>query len=228
MESVLRILAVDDDPDALAAIAMAMRSETVHVDEALDIPAAEVFLAAHDYDLVLLDIQMPQRSGTELLAAMRQRHDQTPVILVTGVDTVEEKVRTLELGADDYLVKPFYPRELRARVDAVLRRMRARIELVLGPLELDPLRRQVSIGTATADLTPREFDLMHTLLQARGNTVTRADLLQKVWSLDFDPETSVVEVLVSRLRRKLEKAGIRALVSVPGKGYALEVHDEAP
>ena len=172
-------------------------------------------------DLVLLDVMMPGSSGWALLERMREAAMDVPVIFVTARDAVEERVHGLGLGADDYVIKPFALSELLARIEAVLRRRKASETLAFEDLRLDPSRRRVWRGERQVDLSPREFDLLRTLIERQGRTVSRPELLREAWNIDFDPETNVVDVHVRRLRAKLDRFGPELIRTVRGEGYCL-------
>ncbi|WP_431257086.1 heavy metal response regulator transcription factor [Roseateles chitinivorans] len=185
------------------------------------------------YDLVLLDGVLPGIDGLAVLAALRQQ-DHTralPVLMMTARAEVEDRVRGLQAGADDYLCKPFAFSELVARVQALLRRAAGTPPaepalLKLADLEVDLLRRKVHRGGQRLDLTPKEFSLLTLLLRRQGQVLSRTELAEQVWDMNFDSETNVVEVAVRRLRGKLDKPfGVELLHTVRGVGYVLEARD---
>ncbi len=220
-------LLVADEAVVRDRIASALRRHGAAVTEAADGPQAQRLLESEHFDLILVDVRIPGGSGWDLLAAMRRKGDDTPVIFITASDGVEERVRGLRLGADDYLAKPFAMRELVARVAAVLRRRASMPVLHFGELRIDLGRRTIKIGANRIDLSPREFDLLRSLAEARGRVVSRAELLRDVWGTEFDPGTSMVEVVVARLRRKLDRSGRRMIQTLVGEGYRLARADEA-
>jgi two-component system copper resistance phosphate regulon response regulator CusR len=185
--------------------------------EALDRVGTSRFAA------VVLDVMVPEGSGYDVLAHLRARGDEVPVLMLTARDAVRDRVDGLERGADDYLVKPFAFTELLARLRALLRRPARRFEtLTVAGITLDPIHRHASVDGRRLDLTRVEFDLLLGLAEQGGSTVTRRDLLASVWGYRFDPGTNVVDVHVGRLRRKLELAGAAgAIRTVRGLGYAL-------
>src|SRR5262249_30280029 len=158
-------------------------------------------------DAVLLDQELPGMKGSELLALLRQRGILTPVLVISVREGVAEKVRALDLGADDYVVKPFQFDELVARLRAVLRRNHRSDVLRSGAVELDPVLRRATQNGRPLDLTAREFEVLCLLVQAQGRAVSRAEFLHRIWDVDFDPETNSLQVHVSRLRRKLGGRG---------------------
>jgi two-component system copper resistance phosphate regulon response regulator CusR len=181
-----------------------------------------------DYDLVLLDLMLPGVDGFGVLAAIREHKRQLPVLMLTARDKIEDRVRGLEQGADDYLVKPFAFSELLARVGALLRRgnngtAQPTTVLSLADLEVDLLARRASRGTDRLDLTAKEFNLLTLLLRRRGQILSRTTLAEQVWDMNFDSDTNVVEVAVRRLRAKLDDPfPAKLLHTVRGMGYVLE------
>ena len=165
---------------------------------------------------------MSGRSGWEFLEELRGRGDSTPTIFISARGSVEERVKGLKLGADDYIVKPFAFEELLARIDAVIRRRESLPVLRVGPLEIDPAHRRVQLAGNPVDLSPREYALLLAFVEAKGKVMTRVELLSKVWDIDFDPETNVVDVHVARLRRKLGRDHKNMIQTIKGEGYQFE------
>jgi DNA-binding response OmpR family regulator len=186
------------------------------------VQTALALIAGPPFDAAVLDLMVPGGSGYDVLEALRRQEPRVPALLLTARSAVEDRVLGLDRGADDYLVKPFSFPELAARVRALGRRgAEAPVRLRTGGLELDLLRRHALAGGARLDLTQIEFALLAALLRANGEVVSRRELLREVWNLSFDPGTNVVDVHVNRLRRKLEDAGLTAVVrTVRGQGYA--------
>ncbi len=179
----------------------------------------------HDYDFIILDVTLPERDGWSVLAAIRQAGKQTPVLFLTARDTVADRVKGLELGADDYLVKPFAFSELLARVRSILRRGPARQPetVSVADLELDLIRHKATRGGQRLDLTPKEFALLSLLARRKGEVLSRTLIAEQVWDMHFDSDTNVVDVAVRRLRRKVDDAFPRKLIqTVRGSGYVLE------
>jgi len=168
---------------------------------------------------MLLDISMPEQSGWEFLEELREAGEEIPVIFLTAHHTVEERVRGLRMGADDYVLKPFEGPELIARIEAVVRRRESLPVFTVGELRIDLGRRLVERGGERIEVSPREFDVLGELVQARGKILSKSDLLSRVWGMDFDPGTKVVEVQVARLRRKLGRNQPALIETVVGKGY---------
>lgn len=224
----MRVLVVDDDADLRFCLERYLRTHEVVVECAGSADEARRVLGCHPagtFDVILLDLQMPGRSGLELLQELRTAGDRTPAIFVSGQKTVDAKVRGLDSGADDYVVKPVELDELLARVRAVRRRRQEPPEpLVHGDVELDLATRTVRRAGRSVDLSPREFDLLHALLRARGEVVDRATLLRDVWKLDFDPKTNLIDVHIGRLRRKIDLHGRPLIQNERGKGYRAVAH----
>ena len=226
----MRILLVDDSPEVVDVLGTGLRSRGVEVEATSDAARAEACLTERGsghFDLILLDVNLPGRSGWEFLAGLRQIGNEIPVIFLTGLGAVEEKVKGLGLGADDYVAKPVDLNELTARIHAVLRRRGSNSVLEIADLRLDVTHRRVERSGSKIDLTPREFDLLWALARARGRVVTRRDLLRDVWDVRFDPGTNVVDVHIGRLRRKLERHGKPLIQNVRGQGYRLELDTSA-
>ena len=173
------------------------------------------------FNLVLLDVMMPNQDGWQLLERLRAGGDETPAIFLTARSSVDERIKGLEIGADDYIIKPFAFAELMARIDAVLRRQSAKTALKFGPLSVDLVSRTVSIGSKAFELAAKEFSLLVELVKAGGEVVSRADLLELVWKIDFDPETNVVDVYIARLRRRLQPEGAKLIHTERGVGNIL-------
>jgi two-component system copper resistance phosphate regulon response regulator CusR len=224
----MRLLVVEDEVK-LAQYLHKGLSENGHVvDLAHDGIEGRRLAAGGDYDLVLLDLMLPGVDGFGVLAAMRAEGKRTPVLMLTARDKVEDRVRGLEQGADDYLVKPFAFSELLARVGALLRRgapatAQAATVLSLADLEVDLLARKAQRAEQRLDLTAKEFNLLTLLLRRRGQILSRTTLAEQVWDMNFDSDTNVVEVAVRRLRAKLDDPfPTKLLHTVRGMGYVLE------
>ena len=224
----MRLLVIEDEVK-LAQYLHKGLSESGHVvDVAHDGIEGRRLALGGDYDLVLLDLMLPGVDGFGILSAIRAEKRQLPVLMLTARDKVEDRVRGLEGGADDYLVKPFAFSELLARVGALLRRgqggpVQAVTALSLGDLEVDLLSRRAQRGGVRLDLTAKEFNLLVLLLRRRGQILSRTTLAEQVWDMHFDSDTNVVEVAVRRLRAKLDDPFRHKLLhTVRGMGYVLE------
>jgi two-component system OmpR family response regulator len=220
----MRLLVVDDDPKFRSFVAAGLEQSGNECEAVPDGGAALERLAQAtrpNFDMILLDVMMPVKNGWEFLHDIRERGRETPVIFVTARDSVEERVKGLRLGADDYIIKPFAFEELLARIDSVVRRRKSLAPIELGDLRLDLAHRSVARAGHKVDLSPREFDLLRVLLTQPEKVFSRAELLLEVWGIDFDPGTNVVDVHVARLRRKLERTGASVLQTSRGEGYRI-------
>ena len=216
----MRILLVEDDALLGDALQVGLRQAGYAVDWLRDGAAAEAALAAEQFSAVVLDLGLPRLTGLDLLKRIRARGDRTPVIVLTARDAVDDRVRGLDLGADDYVVKPVALAELDARVRAVTRRAAglARGLLEVGPLVIDPGARQVTYRGAPVELQPREYALLHVLALRAGQVLTRSQLESQLYEWDDALDSNAIEVHVHRLRRKLDPGLIR---TVRGVGYML-------
>lgn len=180
-----------------------------------------------EYDIIVLDVTLPGKDGWLVLQELRHSQE-TPVIFLTARDKVEDKVKGLELGADDYLVKPFAFSELLARIRTLLRRGKIQQPDVLhiADLELDPLRRRATRGQSRIDLTAKEFALLHLFLRRQGEVLSRTFIAEQVWDMNFDSDTNVVEVAMRRLRAKIDDSFDKKLLhTIRGMGYVMEERD---
>jgi DNA-binding response OmpR family regulator len=221
----MRILVVEDDKKVASFLEKGLREEGYAVDVSHDGTDGLVKAHVHEYDLVLLDIMLPGRSGLEIVRDLRSRERTVPVLMLTARDDREDVVMGLDAGADDYLTKPFGFDELLARIRALLRRGgSARPDrLLYDDVELDRVTHVASRGGERLDLTPKEFQLLELFLLNPERVVRRTELLEKVWDLRFDPMSNVVDVHVGHLRRKLRDAGDDPLLhTVRGVGYLFQ------
>ena len=230
----MRLLVVEDDPRISEFVAGGLRQAGFAVDAVADGETALHQAIAVDYDAAVVDVMLPRRDGLSLIEALRQRGSDLPVLVLSAKRSVEDRVRGLETGGDDYLTKPFAFAELLARVQALVRRGSAAPEptrLVAGPLALDLLTREVTRAGQPLDLQPREFRLLEYLMRNAGRVVSKTLVIEHVWDYDFDPQTNVVDVLVHRLRKKVDEPfETRMIETVRGVGYVLRLPDvaEAP
>ena len=214
----MRLLLVEDDPMIGASIQRGLRQEGYTVDWVRDGAAAELALADGVHEMLLLDLGLPRKSGLELLAGLRRRGVALPVLVITARDSVADRVKGLDAGADDYLVKPFDLDELSARVRALMRRQGGRAAPVLeaGPLALDPATHSVTLDGAPVALSRREFSLLHALMKQPGVPLSRAQIEENLYGWGEEIESNAVEVHIHALRRKLGSDWIR---NVRGVGY---------
>jgi two-component system copper resistance phosphate regulon response regulator CusR len=224
----MRLLVIEDEPKLADYLHKGLSENGYVVDVARDGIQGRLLACDGDYDLVLLDLMLPGVDGFGVLKAMRER-GQRPVLMLTARDKVEDRVRGLQEGADDYLVKPFAFSELLARVAALLRRggngsgHASGTQLRLADLELDLASRKAHRAGTRLDLTAKEFTLLTLLLRRRGQVLSRTTLAEQVWDMNFDSDTNVVEVAVRRLRAKLDDPFDHKLLhTVRGMGYVLE------
>ena len=223
----MRILVIEDDRATADYVAKGL-SEEGHVADVARDGRDGLFLALNEpFDVIVTDRMMPGADGLAIVRALRASGVRTPVLMLTALGEVERRVEGLEAGADDYLAKPFAFAELRARIRALARRPAAagaeQSGLAVGDLRMDLIRRVVTRGTRPVELLPTEFRLLEYMMRHPGEVLTRTMLLEKVWDLSFDPTTNVVDVHVSRLRRKIEAEGEAPMIrTVRGAGYALD------
>jgi heavy metal response regulator len=225
----MRVLVVEDERKVASFIRQGLEEEGHAVEVAGDgASALDVILGGPPYDLIVLDVMLPRRDGFAVLKTLREHRMQTPVLMLTARDGVTDRVTGLDLGADDYLTKPFAFEELLARVRALLRRganQRAPV-LRVADLTLDPATREVLRGGRRITLTAREYALLEYFLRNAGRVLTRPMLAEHVWGYDFDSETNIIDVYVGYLRRKLDTEGEPPLLhTVRGVGYTLKAEE---
>ncbi len=219
----MRILIAEDDPVLADGLSRSLRAVGYAVDVVATGEAADSALAAQSFDLVILDLGLPRLSGLEVLRRLRARSASVPVLILTAADGVEQRVRGLDLGADDYMAKPFALSELEARVRALTRRALGGAQNMLkhGALKLDQAGRIATINDQPIDLSARELGLLETLLGRPGRLVSKEQLVDHLCEWGEEVSNNAIEVYVHRLRKKLEPGGIR-IVTVRGLGYCLE------
>jgi two-component system, OmpR family, response regulator MprA len=220
-----RVLVVDDEPAVRRALERALRLESYDVELAADGEEALDRLVTAPVDAVVLDVLMPRLDGLEVVRRMRQGGDHTPVLMLTARDAIDDRVAGLDVGADDYLVKPFALRELQARLRALLRRTGDGADgevLRYGDLVLDPVAHQVQRGERLIELSKTEFSLLQLFMQHPRQVLTRSTIFEHVWGYDFGPTSNALGVYMGYLRRKTEAGGEpRLLHTVRGVGYVL-------
>jgi two-component system OmpR family response regulator len=224
--SVMKILLVEDDAMIGELVRDVLRGAHYAVDWARDGESADTHLRTADYDLVLLDLGLPRRSGLEVLAALRARADRTPVLVATARDAVADRIAGLDAGADDYVVKPYDVNELLARIRALVRRSAGRAEpvYVLGNVSIRPATREVAVDGAPVTLSAREWAVLEPLVARPGAVMSRAQLEEKLYGWEDEVNSNAVEVYIHGLRRKL---GAGLIQNVRGVGYVVPKPAEA-
>ena len=219
------ILLVEDEEKLARMVELELRYEGYEVEKAFDGRTGLERALSGGFDLVLLDIMLPQLSGMEVLRRLRKEGVQLPVIMLTARDSVIDKVSGLDSGADDYITKPFAIEELLARIRAALRKRTTAPEetlLIAGPLAMNVDKHQVTVKDQPVELTKKEFDLLRHLLENKGHVLSRETLLDSVWGFDFVGETNSVDVYIRFLRSKLDEAfGVKLIHTVRGVGYVI-------
>jgi heavy metal response regulator len=221
----MRALIIEDDQTIAEFVARGLREAGFAVDLAADGDAGLALAADEPYDVAIVDLMLPKRDGLSVIDELRRRGRSTPVLILSAKRTVDDRVQGLQAGGDDYLTKPFAFAELLARVQALVRRATRSPEpttLTVGDLSLDLLSRRVTRGGAMIELRPREFALLEYLMRNAGKVVSKTMILSHVWEYNFDPQTNIVDVLVSRLRDKIDRPFEKKMLqTVRGVGYVL-------
>ena len=226
----MRILVVEDDKSTSRFIKKGLSERGYSVNVVFDGDEGLYQATTGAYDLIILDVMLPELSGFEVLKGIRKHGIVTPVIFLTARDDTEDVVHGLELGADDYLVKPFSFSELLARIRAVLRRGEkdaASTRLVVGDLSLNLLTRTAERGGRVIELSGKEFSLLEYMMRNAGQVLTRTMILERVWGYDFDTESNIIDVHINRLRAKIDKDHeVKLIKTIKGVGYVLKAEDE--
>lgn len=223
------ILLVDDEERLINFLKRGLQEEGYSVDVALDGVEALEKIKKQNYDLIILDVMLPKKDGFALLQEIRSRNIFTPILMLSARGAAEDRVKGLDLGADDYLPKPFYFDELVARIRSLLRRSSTEKHTILrcGDLELDTVKRIAYRGGRQIELTNREFALLEYMLRNKGKVLSRTRILANVWNYNFDPESNIVDVYVKRLRQKIEQPNKPKLIhSIRGMGYLIHEPEE--
>jgi len=229
----MRILIVEDDLIIGKNVEITFREQGYKTLLCRDGNTAEAALKQQSFDCVILDINIPGKNGFELCQSFRQKDTTTPVILLTAFDELEDKIQGFERGADDYLTKPFYMKELSLRVQALLKRKAAAVkklekcttcdQIHIADLTLDLKDKRVQRGGKSIELTPREFQILHLLIQAEGASVSKKELVREIWGSPYDHNTNTIEVYVNFLRNKIDKPFKTALIKTRiGYGYYID------
>jgi two-component system OmpR family response regulator len=219
----MRVLVVEDDQQIASFVAKGLKQSGYAVDHCADGEEALTLAATTAYDVAVVDIMLPKLDGLSLVQRWRRQNNHVPVLILSAKASVDDRVRGLQAGGDDYLTKPFAFSEMLARVQALIRRSTQTVEpsrLIVGDLVLDLLMRSVTRAGETIELQPREFALLEYLMRNAGRPVAKAMILEHVWDYSFDPQTNVVDVLVHRLRAKIDPDKTR-LHTIRGVGYVL-------
>ena len=228
----MRILLVEDDVKIASFIIKGLKAAGYAVDHAPDGEEGLNLALTEPYDTAVIDLMLPRRSGLALIKEMRAEKVNTPVLILSARGSVEDRVKGLETGGDDYLTKPFAFSELLARVQALIRRaggLADPIRLTLGDLSLNILTREVTRGEKQIDLQPREFSLLEYLMRNAGRIVSKTMIMEHVWDYHFDPQTNVVEARISRLRDKIDRGFENKFIhTVRGVGYVLKETQSLP
>ena len=222
----MKLLVVEDDREAAAFLVKGLKESGHTVDHAADGREGLMLATTERFDAIVLDRMLPGMDGLAIVAALRASENPTPVLILSALDQVDDRVRGLKAGGDDYLTKPYAFSELMARLESLLRRGaggKTLTTLKVGELEIDLLARTVRRGAAEIELLPREFRLLEYLARNAGHVVTRTMLLEQVWDYHFDPQTNVIDVHISRLRQKIDKGYAKPMLhTVRGAGYCLK------
>lgn len=224
----MRALLIEDDREVACYVSKGMKEQGFTVDLASDGKEGLGLASTETYDVMVIDRMLPKLDGLSILKSIRAAENQTPVIILSALGEVDDRVKGLNSGGDDYLVKPFSFSELLARIEALIRRSEATPDsavtsLQVGDLKMDLLSRKVTRAEQKIDLQSREFKLLEYLVKHQGQVVTRTMLLENVWNYHFDPQTNVIDVHISRLRAKIDKEFDHPLIrTVRGAGYVIE------
>ena len=222
----VRILLIEDDRKIASFIIKGFKSAGFAVDHAVDGVRGLDLALCEPYDTLIVDIMLPEKNGLAVIEALRKARVMTPVIVLSAKDSIDDRVRGLHVGSDDYLTKPFAFSELLARVQALIRRQSNTVEptrLVAGDLTMDLLTREVRRGEQKIELQPREYALLEYLLRNRDKVVSKTMIMEHVWDYNFDPQTNVVEARICRLRDKVDKDFSEKMIqTVRGVGYVLK------
>ena len=221
----MRILVIEDEVKIAQFIKRGLKEEGYAVDVANDGEEGHFLLSSNEYDAIILDLMLPKIDGLTLCRTLRKDGNQTPIVMLTAKDTVKDKVKGLDSGADDYLPKPFAFEELLARLRVLLRKKDSRVQtqLKVGDLSLDLLTHKVTRGDREIDLTVKEYALLEYLMRNAGNIVTRTMISEHVWDINFDTFTNVIDVYINYLRNKIDSGFEDKMIhTVRGKGYLLK------
>ena len=222
----MRILIVEDEKKVAQFLQKGFHAESFTVDVAADGQTGLRLAQTESYDAIILDVMLPRKNGMEILTSLRQSRIDTPVLMLSAKSDIEDRVEGLNLGADDYLPKPFAFSEVLARIRAIVRRKSTDVMasyLTVADLRMDLLARRVDRAGTDIPLTNKEFELLEYLLRNKGRVLSRVILMEHIWDINFDSETNIVDVVINRLRRKIEDGfSTKLILTVRGVGYALK------
>ncbi len=225
----MRILLVEDEPNAAQMLAKGLREQSYAVDVAADGETAAYQAEVNDYDLIILDVMLPRKDGFTICRELRASGTTMPILMLTARDAIRDRITGLDLGADDYLIKPFNFHELPARVRALLRRGEALLPAIIeiADLQIDTRSHQVKRDGVAVDLTTKEYALLEYMVRRAGEVVSRAEIAEHVWEGDFDPFSNLIEVYIQRLRRKVDSGHqLKLIRTLRGEGYLLKAGEE--
>jgi two-component system, OmpR family, response regulator len=223
----MKVLIVEDDPKISTFVSQGLKQAGFHVDQALDGEEGFRYLSAHEYDAAIVDLMLPKKDGMAMIEEMRNRKITVPVIILSAKRSLDDRVRGLQMGGDDYLTKPFAFSELLARVQALIRRAGTKAtqpvtQLTSHNISMDLLSREVFRGEEAIPLQPREFSLLEYMMRNPGRVLSKTMILEHVWDYNFDPQTNVVDVLICRLRNKIDRNfEPKVIQTIRGVGYVL-------
>lgn len=221
----MKILVVEDERDLNSVITRHLKKNNFGVDSVFDGEEALDFLEYENYDLVILDIMMPKLNGYEVVKKLREKKDETPILMLTAKDSIDDKVKGLDSGADDYLVKPFDFNELLARIRAIVRRKYGNTsnQLIIEDLVLDLAKKTVTRNDKNIDLTAKEYEVLEFLMQNKGHILSREQIREHVWDFDYDGESNIIDVLIKNIRKKIDIDSSKQLISTKrGLGYVIK------
>ena len=222
----MKILLVEDDAKIAAFIIKGLKSQGFSVDHVEDGVSGVDLATVTPYDVIITDLMLPKKSGLSLIKDLREQNLDLPIIILSAKDTVDDRVKGLEYGADDYLTKPFAFSELLARLYALVRRSMTKVDITIltaGDLTMDLIKREVKRGEVKIDLQPLEFNLLEYLVRNKGRVISKTMLMEHVWDYYFDPQSNVVEARVYKLREKVDKDFVFPLIhTIRGVGYTVK------
>lgn len=224
----MRLLIIEDEPKTANYLKKGLTENGFIVDTTSNGEEGEFLASEVNYDIIILDVMLPKMTGYQVLSSLRKKNVQTPVLFLTAKDHIEDRVKGLELGADDYLVKPFSFSELLARINAILRRgqFNKKELIIIADLQIDLLKYKAVRRDTRLTLTPKEFALLSLLARHEGEVVSRTVIAEKVWDMNFDSNTNVVDVALRRLRNKVDGPFHKKLIhTIRGVGYVMEERD---